>query len=86
MIKIWIKTIEDNKVKRSKTMKILETYSRENLEYAIRNCLAAMDIPAPVFLDCHFGNFEKFKTAKFLPRDFVETVDFDRLEVTDIDQ
>lgn len=37
----------------------------------------AMDIPTPVILTSHNYNFVHFNIARFLPRDFVESVDFD---------
>lgn len=84
MLKIWVKTLIDGKIIRQKTLKMIEPYSRELIEYMTRTVLEQMDIPAPVFLNCHFFNFENFRNMRFLKRDFVETVEFDQLEVVDI--
>lgn len=43
-----------------------------------------MDIPTPVLLKTHIFNFAKFNHVKFLPRDFVESVDFDCLLLENI--
>ena len=43
-----------------------------------------LDIPTPVILKPHIFQFAKFHHAKFLPRDFVDGVDFDRLIVENI--
>ena len=84
MLKIWLKTIEENRITSQKTLKMNEPYSRDLLEYMIRTILEQMDIPAPVFISAHFVNFEEYKITRFLPRDFVETVPFDKIEVVDI--
>ena len=84
MLKIWLKTIKGDKTTAQKTLKMNEPYSKELLEYMIRNILEQMDMPAPVFISAHFSNFEEFKIIRFLPRDFVESVPFDKIEVVDI--
>jgi len=84
MLNIWLKTIKNDKTTAQKTLKMNEPYSKELLEYMIRSILEQMDIPAPVFISSHFTNFEEFKIIRFLPRDFVESVSFDKIEVVDI--
>ena len=84
MLNIWLKTIKNDRTTAQKTLKMNEPYSKDLLEYMIRTILQQMDIPAPVFISAHFSNFEEFKITRFLPRDFVEVVPFDRMEVIDI--
>ena len=84
MLKIWVKTVKGDKTTAQKTFKMNEPYSKELLEYMVRFCLEQMDIPSPVFVSAHFKNFEEFKILRFLPRDFVESVPFDKVEVIDI--
>lgn len=84
MLNIWVKIIKNDRTAAQKTLKINEPYSDELLEYMIRTILEQMDIPAPVFISSHFTNFKEFKLTKFWPRDFVETINFDKIEVVDI--
>ena len=39
----------------------------------------ALDVPTPVLLKAHIMNYAKFNHAVFRPRDFMESVDFDKL-------
>ena len=84
MLKIWVKAVNGDKTICQKTLKMHEAYSRELLEYMIRLVLEQMDYPAPVFVSAHFKNFEEYKISRFLKRDFVETIPFEKLEVIDI--
>ncbi len=43
-----------------------------------------LDIPTPVMLKTHIFNYAKFRTVKFLPRDFTETPEFDKLVIENI--
>ena len=43
-----------------------------------------LDIATPVLLKTHIFNYAKFNTVKFIPRDFAEHVDFDRLVIENI--
>ena len=36
------------------------------------------DIPTPIILKSHITNYVDFNNTTFLPRDFVESIDFDR--------
>lgn len=47
----------------------------------VREICHSMDLPAPVILKTHLFNFAKFNYVRFLPSDFVETVDFDFLTI-----
>ncbi len=40
-----------------------------------------LDLARPVILKKHIDDFNKFSHTYFKPRDFVESVDFDRLEI-----
>ena len=43
-----------------------------------------MDIATPVLLITHIFNYAKFSTVRFIPRDFAEPVDFDKLVLDNI--
>ena len=43
-----------------------------------------LDIPTPVHLKTHIFNYAKFRTVRFLPRDFTEQPDFDKLILENI--
>ncbi len=43
-----------------------------------------LDIATPVLLKTHIFNYAKFNTVRFIPRDFAESVDFDKLILENI--
>ena len=36
-----------------------------------------IDIPTPAILKTHINNYVDFNNSTFLPRDFIESIDFD---------
>ncbi len=46
----------------------------------------ALDIPTPVLLKSHIMQFAKFRHVKFIPRDFVDAVSFDKLWIENISE
>lgn len=79
MIRIWAKTIKNGKITRS------VIYEREGVtDYSlffdyVREICERLDIPTPVVIKTHLFNYAKYNTVRFIPEDFVESVDFDRL-------
>ncbi|HIY77832.1 MAG TPA: hypothetical protein H9728_02195 [Candidatus Borkfalkia excrementavium] len=84
MFKIWAKIYRGGKIRRQFVYEGGEklTYSHF-LNYLFDIC-RELDCPTPVLLKTHIMNFAKFNHVKFLPRDFVEGVDFDYLLLENI--
>ena len=84
MFKIWAKIYRGGKIRRQFVYEGGEklTYSHF-LNYLFDSC-RELDCPTPVLLKTHIMNFAKFNHVKFLPRDFVEGVDFDYLLLENI--
>ena len=85
MFKIWAKTMKDGKISKQMVYENSEdkmTYSHF-LQYLFDIC-RELDVPTPVLLKTHIFNFAKFNHVRFLPRDFVESVDFDYLLLENI--
>ena len=81
MIKLWAKIITDNKIQKDMIYESADNYSRDDFFEHISEICYKLNIPTPAIVDSHFYNYEVFNTARFLPRDFVESVDFDKLEI-----
>ena len=67
--------------------KIIKQYNYENAEkftYSHFFTYLELDIPTPVLLKTHIFNYAKFRTVRFLPRDFTEQPDFDKLILDNI--
>lgn len=79
MVKLWARTVKDNK-----TILKYDYIKDENLQWSdfygyVRDICHGMDLPVPVIIKEHLFNFAKFNYVRFLPRDFLENVDFDYL-------
>ena len=76
----------------AKLMKILKqvTYRRDDkFSYSqffvyLTDICEELDISTPVLLKTHIFNYAKFSTVRFIPRDFAESVDFDKLVLDNI--
>ena len=83
-MKIWAKLITDGKIQKQFVYEKQErlTYSRF-FDYLSDIC-HELDIPTPVLLKTHIFNFAKYNHVKFIPRDFVESLDYDQLFLENI--
>ena len=79
MVKIWAKTLKDDKITRDLMFKLFEKFDKEKfMEYLVEICYD-LDIPTPVLLKTHINHFDKFNIVRFKTGDFVESIDFDIL-------
>ena len=81
MIKLWAKIITNNKIVKDTIYESADNYNREEFFEHISEICYKLSIPTPVVVESHLMNFEVFNLSKFLPRDFVESVDFDKFEI-----
>lgn len=79
MLKIWAKIMVDHKIKKDIIYESIENYSRETFFDHVSEICYQLNIPTPVLINAHYNTYENFNNIKFLPRDFVESVDFDYL-------
>ncbi|MCL2797101.1 MAG: hypothetical protein FWD58_03495 [Firmicutes bacterium] len=79
MLKIWAKTLVNDKITRDLMFKRFEKFDYARfMDYLVEVCYE-LDIPTPVVLKCHAANFREFNVARFRVCDFVERVDFEIL-------
>ena len=81
MTRLWLKIIKNHRIDRHFTAPC---------EYGdIKSCLNEMcreaDLPCPIWLDKHENEFLRFRKTAFSPDHFIESVDFDRLEIDFLD-
>jgi hypothetical protein len=83
-MRIWAKLMTDGKICKQTVYENPEklTYSHF-FEYMTDIC-QELDIPTPVLTKTHIFNFAKFNHVKFIPRDFVESLGYDRLVIENI--
>ena len=82
-MKLWIKTYSGDKITRSYVCSEKGT-GRDVLDAMIKEAVDSFDLSTPVILNSHYNHFINYNSVKFLPRDFVESVDFDQFVIENV--
>lgn len=86
MYKLWAKKINKNHLTDSIVVKNKEDITpSEKREKCLKEICQKLDISVPVWLKKHDLEFSQFKYVTFYPQDFIDEIDFDKLEVELID-
>lgn len=86
MYKLWAKKINANKITNSIVVKNKEEIDLNGKrDKVFKEICAKLDISVPLWLKKHDLEFSQFKYVTFYPQDFVDEVDFDKLEIELID-
>lgn len=81
MIRLWAKTITDEKIQKQLIYTSDEAYDSDLFfEHLVQICYK-LDIPTPIMLKTHIYNFENFNNMRFSLGDFVEKINFDKLVI-----
>ena len=86
MIKLWAKIIVEEKIKQQLTYESLDNFAGEEFYLHIAEICHKLDIPSPVVLPMHIKHFTLYNSTTFKVRDFVESIDFDKLVIENIKQ
>ena len=84
MFAIWAKLMKDGKILKQVTYRRDDKFSYSQFFVYLTDICEELDISTPVLLKTHIFNYAKFSTVRFIPRDFVERVDFDKLVLDNI--
>jgi hypothetical protein len=76
-MKIWVKLYKNEKIYNSLTFKMTTPLNRQNYEKDLHSICEELDLSTPITLSSHFSHFLNFNISKYLPRDFIEQIDFD---------
>ena len=79
MLRIWARTTQDLKITRSYIYTSIDKFSNETFRLHVEKICNELDIPSPIILDSHITNYIEFNNTTFLARDFIESVDFEKL-------
>lgn len=86
MYKLWAKKIKDNKIIASLNIKNNENIPlNEKREKCFREICLKFDLSVPLWLKKHDDEFIQYKYVIFYPDDFIDEVDFDKLEIDLLD-
>ncbi|MDD3831448.1 MAG: hypothetical protein PHW00_02190 [Clostridia bacterium] len=78
---LWIKTMREDKIARDIVERNDKTLTMNNAEDMLQEMCHTLDVPTPLLTKSHYRNLAEFNFIKFLPRDFIESVDFDYMQV-----
>ena len=84
MFKIWAKVIKDGKIIKQLSYEREDKVSYSQFFNYLADICEGLDVATPVLLKTHVFNYAKFSTVRFIPRDFAESVDFDKLVLDNI--
>lgn len=80
-MKVWAKTVVEEKITRDLLYEYSAVSNEEEFVAVLQEICDKMDIPTPVATRVNFNHFVMFNNTRFKPRDFVESVDFDMLDL-----
>lgn len=75
-MKIWAKVMKGDKILRNVIYESELSLTPSNFTRMLQDISYKVDVATPVTLPTHFKHFEKFNRVKYLPRDFIEEVEF----------
>ncbi len=86
MYKLWAKKIKNNRIISSTVAESKDTIPvEEKRKICIDEICKHFDLGIPVWLKNHDMDFSQFKYVVLYPEDFIDEVDFDKLEIELID-
>ena len=75
-MKIWAKVMKGDKILRDVIYENDLTLTPSNFQRTLQEISSKLDVATPVTLPTHYKHFERFNRVKYLPRDFIEEVDY----------
>ena len=75
-MKIWAKVMKGDKILRDVIYENDLTLTPSNFHRTLQEISYKLDVATPVTLPTHYKHFERFNRVKYLPRDFIEEVDY----------
>lgn len=78
-MKIWAKVMKGDKILRDVIYESDLTLTPSNFQRTLQEISYKLDVATPVTLPTHYKHFERFNRVKYLPRDFIEEVDYTSL-------
>jgi len=88
MFRLWAKIFKNNKLLKDMTIaNDDENLNRTRKIYAaIDDVCVSFDLSRPIWLDSNVEEFKRFDRTRFTKDSFIESVDFDYLEVQVIEE
>ncbi len=75
-MRIWAKVMKGDKILRDIVYERDITLTPANFMRMLQEMCYPLDVATPISLPSHYKHFDKFNRVKYIPRDFIEDVDF----------
>lgn len=75
-MRIWGKLYKGDKLIRNTLFESERGMSAKDYLHDLQEVCYLLDVSTPVSLPTHYKHFVKFRRIKYIPRDFIEDVDF----------
>lgn len=87
MFRLWAKLFKDNRMLQDICIENAEEDTRTHkVFHALEEVCYAFDLGKPIWLDKTVNEFKRHAKARFTQDNFIETIDFDYLEIQIIEE
>ncbi len=76
--RIWVRLVKRHRVERD----AVYPCEKADVEEALRELLPKLDLGQPMWLPRHRADWDEYALTRFTPAHFVESVDFDYMELS----
>lgn len=76
--RLWVRLMKRHRVERDALIEC----EHDRAEEALRDLLPTLDLSQPMWLPRHRQDWEEYSLTRFRPEHFVDSVDFDYMEVS----
>lgn len=87
MFRLWVKEIKDNRMIKDITIEDSSSDTRtKRILNSLEKACYEFDLSVPIWLDKNISEFKTVSKTRFTNDSFVETIDFDYLEICVIEE
>ena len=87
MFRLWARTLKDNHMLQDICIQDPSADTRTHkVFHALEQACGQFDLSVPIWLDKTISEFKRHKKARFTKDNFIESIDFDYLEIQIIEE
>lgn len=87
MFRLWAKTFKDNRMLKDMTVCDASADTRTHKIFnAITKVCGQFDLSEPIWLEANIAQFKKMGKVRFRSENFIDSIDFDYLEIHIIEE
>ncbi len=85
-MRLWFKIWKDARLKEELTVEVFEGSRTRRVFDALEQASEAFNLSVPIWLDKNIKDFKKFSRCRFNADNYIESIDFDHLEMIVLDE